>query len=165
MSGSFFEDETQPAAAGESYALIQEQYTPAAHAGTFTSGAWRTRVLNTKVSDASSIASLASNQVTLQAGTYRIKAHAPAYHVGAHQVRIRNVTDGSTVANGTNETHGSHADPPATRSFVDTGWFTIASAKAFELQHRCASTQATSGLGSSINFDLEVFAVLEVWKQ
>ena len=46
--------------------------------GTFTSGSWQTRTLNTEDSDTGGNCSLSSNQFTLDAGTYEINARASA---------------------------------------------------------------------------------------
>src|SRR5687768_2319629 len=64
--------------------------------GTFTTGAWRTRTLNTEKLDEIT-STLASNQFTLPAGTYNIVASAPAFFVSRHQTRLRNITDGTTT--------------------------------------------------------------------
>ena len=54
-----------------SYALLQNQHSAtSANLGAFTSGDWRTRDINTEVADPDSIVTLASNQFTLQAGSY-----------------------------------------------------------------------------------------------
>ena len=50
-----------------SYALICDQKASSADGGTFTNGAWRTRDLNTEISDADSIVIIARNQFTLAA--------------------------------------------------------------------------------------------------
>jgi hypothetical protein len=76
---------------------VREQQTASTQAGTFTSGAWRTRLLNTEVTDEIAGSSLSSNQITLPAGTYFIKAVAPAVNVNAHKTRWRNITDGTTT--------------------------------------------------------------------
>jgi hypothetical protein len=63
-------------------------------------GAWTTRALSTKLTDTANLVTLANNQFTLPAGSYRIQA----YQVFASEVlfehsvrgRLRNVTDGST---------------------------------------------------------------------
>lgn len=47
------------------------------HGGTFTAGAWRTRDLNTVLTNTISGASLSNNQITLPAGKYYVEASAP----------------------------------------------------------------------------------------
>lgn len=134
-----------------SYAIYANQLadTDATEAvGTFNSGGWRTRVLNTEVKDAEGIGSLASNQITLGAGTYRVKARAPALQVNYHQIRFRNVTDGTTVGLGTMALSGA-TDVTQTYSELEDE-FTISGTKAFELQHRCSDTKATVGTGAGV---------------
>lgn len=144
------------------YVLLQDQKAQNTAGGTFTSGAWRTRDLNTEVTDTANNCSLASNQFTLQPGTYRIKASAPGYLVNAHQAKLRNITDGSDVLLGTSEyAHGSYA--LTIRSWV-AGQFTITAAKTFELQHQCGTSQSTTGLGQPANLTTEIYSVVELWK-
>ena len=52
------------------YVKVSDVKAYNAYGGTFTQGAWRTRDINTEDSDASSICSINSNQITLAAGTY-----------------------------------------------------------------------------------------------
>lgn len=64
-----------PASSATPYACFQEQQTSANSADTVTNGSVRT--LNTTVVNAITGASLASNQITLAAGTYQIRAVVP----------------------------------------------------------------------------------------
>jgi hypothetical protein len=146
------------------YAKLSDTKAANTAGGTFTSGAWQTRTINAEDSDSDSIVSISSNQFTLQAGTYRIQAHAPAGRVNTHQTRLQNITDATTTLTGTSEYSVAVTDSVQSRSFV-SGQFTIASAKAFELQHRCSNTRATDGFGVANNFGLsEIYAIVEIWK-
>lgn len=143
-------------------AILKDVKASATAGGTFTSGSWQTRDLNTVEGD-SSIVTLSSNQFTLQAGKYLIRAKAPAYRVDTHQVKIYNATDASDVTFGqtalTNQT-----DDSVSHSFVESV-IEITSPKTFELQHRCVATRATSGLGISQSFGNEnVYAHVEITK-
>jgi hypothetical protein len=134
--------------------------------GTFTSGAWQTRVLNTVKTNTISGASVASNQMTLPAGTYWVEASAPAWIVTTHQAKLYNITDSSDIlvgysVNGAN--NGAVANADLTRSDVK-GLFTISGTKAIELQHRCNTTQATNGYGTAANFGTEVYSDVIIWK-
>lgn len=133
-------------------------------AGTFTSGAWRTRVLNTEILDAKGIGALATNQITLAAGTYRIRAKAPALQVDYHQVRFFNITESATVEYGNMALSGA-SDTTQTYSEVVTE-FTIGSTKVFELQHRCATTKSGTGTGAGPgSFGTQWYtAVVEIYK-
>lgn len=149
----------------DDYVLIVDQKTQNTQGGTFTNGAWRTRDLNTEVSDVAGIASISSNQFTLAAGTYRIRASAPAYAVDVHRTRLYNVTDAAVVQNGTSEyTAPSTVNSDQTRSQIDFE-FTIATSKTFEIQHRCITTRATVGLGVASNLAEEIYTVVELWRR
>ena len=71
-----------------SYAIICDQKDSTTDGGDFTTGAWRTRNLNTEIADPDGIVSISSNQFTLQAGTYLIKWSAPAYDVDLSLIHI-----------------------------------------------------------------------------
>lgn len=149
--------------AREAYIYIREEQAANTAGGGFTSGAWRTRVLNTEVNDAGGHASVASNQVTLAAGTYRFKVSAPAMNCGTHKVKLINTTDTIEYVGSSEFTATSGG---ATSRSVVSGRFTIAGSKVFEVQHRCGTTKATDGLGVANNFAVvEVYAEVEFWKE
>lgn len=145
-------------------AVLSDRQTSGTAGGTFTSGAWQTRAINTEEYDADGIVSISANQFTLQAGTYRIIATAPAVGVDKHKARLRNVTDGTTTLLGTSQYSASASTYAATESRIDNV-FTIASAKTFEIQHQGQTTRATSGFGvpSSLSVD-EIYTVVCIIK-
>lgn len=146
------------------YARITDAKSDTTDGGTFTSGAWRTRVLNTEDTDVGTIVDLASNQITLDAGTYRVRASAPAQQVGAHQCRWYDITNTAAIAYGTSEQAPS-GTAVVTRSFVETEFVVSADDTVFELQHRCQTTKSGSGLGLNAAMGVgEVYAVVELWK-
>lgn len=145
---------------GSGYILMREEQAQGTDAGTFTSGAWQKRALNVEAADTGAYASLSANQVTLVAGTYRLKASAPAVAAGVHQLRWQNVSDGTTTLVGTVEDAGGEQ----TRSVV-AGRFTIPASKTFELQHRCATTRTSDGFGAAGNWTTEVYALVELWRE
>ena len=135
--------------------FIQDQKTLGTDGGTFTSGAWRTRDLTTLVLDPESLASLAANQVTLVAGTWRINSSAPAFRVNGHQARLRNITAGTTTTLGTSESSGTGGSTTNRSTII--GAFVIAVSTIFEIQHQCATTRATDGFGSAASFATEIY--------
>lgn len=145
------------------YILIRDEKTQNTNGGTFTSGAWQTRTLNTEVNDAGGHSSLASNQITLAAGTYEVEISVPAFYVRRHQARLQNITDATTTLTGTSEVAYDGTTLAVTRSIIK-GRFTIASSKTFEVQHHCEITEATNGFGVACNFTTEVYTVAEFWK-
>ena len=132
--------------------------------GTFTSGSFLTRTLNTSLTNEISGASLSSNQIILPSGTYYIEALAPAFAVTRHKTKLRNITDSSDTLIGTNEITYNVDSTVSTCSFI-TGRFTIAAQKTFELQHRCENTKSTDGFGIENNFSVvEVYSNVRIWK-
>jgi hypothetical protein len=145
---------------------IQDQKSSGTDGGTFTSGAWRTRDLNTVVTNEITSASLSSNQITLPAGTYFIIAHAPAFGSLHHKAKLRNVTDSTDTLFGICQ-GGSSGDGLNffTSISVVEGRFTIAGTKVFELQHRSTATGSSSGFGKAVSFgDIEVYSNVLIWK-
>ena len=153
-----------------SYAIICDQKAQGTGGGTFTLGAWRTRDLNTEIADADGIVSISSNQFTLQAGTYFVKASAPAKKATNHQTALYNVTDSSFTQYGTNElAHISYLG--ACRSFISAR-FTISGAKTFEIRHFSSHTVATDGFGPSFSSSdattaggVAIFTIVEIYKE
>jgi hypothetical protein len=143
----------------EDYILIRDEKAATTNGGTFTSGAWRTRDLTTKVVDTGGFATLAANQITLLPGTYRVRWSAPAREVGLHKTRLYNITDGAVVSVGTAE-RSDIASTNITRSHGEAR-FTLAASKVLELQHQCGTTVATTGFGQSAGFsEVEVYSVI-----
>lgn len=129
--------------------------------GTFTSGSYQTRTLNTQEGD-TGFCSLSSNQFTLQPGTYEIEVTTPAHRVGDNKVKLANITDSIDVL-GIN-LQSNATTPTSVASFLKTR-VVITSAKVFEIQHRCATTEATDGFGRACSFgDNEVYTIVKIDK-
>jgi hypothetical protein len=141
--------------------IVEDQKSSGTSGGTFTSGAWQTRTLNTLVRNHGTLASLSTDQLTLPAGTYYIAWSAPGFGVNSHQTRLQNITDTATVATGTSEfCSGSGAQTSSSGSIV----VTLAASKTFEMQHRCTVTSATSGFGVGAGITTEVYTRVEITK-
>ena len=148
-------------------ALFQDQKADGTSGGTFTSGAWRDRDMNTEVYN--NIPGLSLNvsngQLTIPAGEYIIKTKAMAYKCGAHQTRIYNLTD--TAVSSVGEKLFSSASIAISTNSACVARITLTSSKIFQLQHYCDTTKATDGLGygaSTLDGTVGVFASLEVEK-
>ena len=146
------------------YAIICDEKTDGTNGGTFTSGAWQTRDLNTEIADPDGIVSISSNQFTLGAGTYLIEASAPAHDCNRHQTRIYNATDSSVVQYGMGELLGT-GDTVSSTSLV-VGRTTITASKAFEIQHRCQSSKSNLGFGGASSFGgVEIYTLVRIYKE
>lgn len=143
--------------------IVADEKAAATAGGTATSGAWQTRTLNTVNLNTITGASLASNQITLPAGTYVIRASAPAFDVNRHQARLYNATDAVVAIDGTSE-YANSSYGGANRSFV-TGQVSIAASKAFRLEHRVNTTVSNNGFGVESNLgSTETYSTIEITK-
>jgi hypothetical protein len=149
---------------GVSSAAFSDQKAANTAGGTFTSGAWRTRDINTTVgTNGISGASIASNQITLPAGTYLIQGSAPAYDVNQHMTRFYNITDSTVAING-GSAYTDATDTVVTHSPF-SGVVVIAGTKVFEVQHYAATTAATTGFGiAANNGSVETYTQITVLK-
>ncbi len=145
------------------YMLIQDIKAANTGGGTFTSGAYRTRTLTTEVTDTHSDVVLAANQLTFTAGVYNCSILCPAFFVDYNSARLYNVTDAAVLLPSTNGyTNGSGA---GTAWVTIVGQFTIAAAKAVEVQHICATTRASNGFGVETNLGVsEIYTSAEFWR-
>ena len=143
---------------------VQEQQSAGTGGGTFTQDDWQTRGLNTSILNEITGASLATNQITLPAGTYIIEGYGIGFRCDEHKTRLRNITDSTTDAVGSNCFSNDTADYTTNASSFRIK-LTIAGTKVFELQHRCTDTHATEGLGRAANVgEVEIYSELFIEK-
>jgi uncharacterized delta-60 repeat protein len=150
---------TQPQVTGVSTTEIYEQQTVGTNGGTFTAGVWQTRTLNT-IDDGLGV-TLANNQFTLQPGTYSVQVSAPGYQVGGHQIRLQNISTGTTALTGTSA-FSSNAGGSQTNSVI-IGKIPVGQTSVFEVQHMCTLTQNNDGLGIASGFgQYEVYTAVRI---
>lgn len=123
-----------------------DQKTSGTSGGTFTAGIDVTRTL-TNESDPGGIASLATNQITLGAGTYYCEATVPANRVAQHVAWLYDTTGATTLLDGTSAYSDTAANSP-TYSHIK-GTFTLSGNSDLEVRHRCHTTRSGDGLGFS----------------
>lgn len=139
--------------------LIQDQKSTTTAGGTFTSGAWTARVLNTTEDD-TELALLSSNQFTLLPGKYLVEAVAQAKEVNNHALRIEDVTNSAVEILGQTSNANSSG---VTNTASLYGVIVVPETRAFELQHRAETTRATDGYGEANSFGLnEIFATVKI---
>ena len=150
------------------YAIICDQKTSSADGGTATSGAWRTRDLNTEIADPDGIVSISSNQFTLGAGTYLIKFSAPACQVEAHQAKLYDITGTADVQLGSTEFSGQAPSISQSRS-IGAARVSISGNNVYEIRHRVGSTKATFGFGvgpaGPASWGDHIFTQVEIYKE
>ena len=154
--------QTVTPAAFESYAILEDQKAQNTDGGTFSTGAWQTRDLNTEVADPDSIVTIASNQFTLAAGTYLISWSAPAFNSNRHQSALFDSTN-TTYYYGSSE-YCADAAGVQSRSFGSVR-ITITGSTVFEIRHRTDNGNGGNGFGVASNFATEVYARVEIFKE
>jgi uncharacterized delta-60 repeat protein len=140
---------------------IWEQLSMGINAGTFTADVWQTRTLNIINASQGNRVTLNNNQFTLPAGQYSIYISAPAYKVGNHQIRLRNVTDDATELVGTSAV-SSVTSESVNNSLID-GLLSLNKSCAFEVQHRCSISEPVDGLGVATGFgENEIYTTVKI---
>ena len=146
-----------------SYALIVDKKDADTDGGTFSSGAWRTRDLNTILVNEDSICAGTSgnDSFTLIAGTYLIKWSAPAYEVQHHTTKLHDQTADTVIAKGT-------AAYDQSGYSVGRSWgshvVTITSNNDYKIKHKCYTSRNTDGFGQKTGFQDEYYTMVEVWR-
>jgi hypothetical protein len=146
----------------ESYAIIEDKKTANTDGGTFESGDWRVRDLNTEVADIDGIVSIASDQFTLAAGSYLIKWYCTALKVAGHQSKLYDITgaadvafasvEQATTANISNKSIGAARHVPS-------------GSNVYEIRHRCTGERTGDGFGNSHNLGVESYMLVEIYKE
>lgn len=133
--------------------------------GTFTSGAWRTRNLNSVTGNgpATLVGVSGATGFNLPAGSYQINATVPAYKVGSHQSRLFNVTSNSTVVYGQSSFSNTSTNTATTNSPIYV-YTTLSVPSLFVVQHRCSTTETSDGFGLASNFtgNNEVYTQVQI---
>lgn len=110
--------------------------------GTFNANTWVTRTLN-RIDGYINFATLnATNQFTLQPGTYTITIQAPACNVQSNRVRLRNLTQSTFTLGST-----AYAANDSTTNGNVQGYYVLTTASVFDVQHICAVTSLNTGFG------------------
>ena len=130
----------------------------------YATGAWRTMVVNTEEQDDGGHCALASNQITLSAGTYAIKILIPSFYWSSESLqnllRVRNTTGSANVLKWPNF-YLSASEAYQTGHFTFDGRFTINASQALELQ---IDKSSTSNLLANTDGDSEIYLTAELWK-
>ena len=117
--------------------------------GASSATTWNARDLNTEVTDADSIVSIASDEFTPVSGTYLLTAHAPANETDLHRLRLYNVTGTAVVEEGLNALSGAAATNQQTPAVLSCR-FTANGTDAYRIDHY-TSTGEADGLGRAVS--------------
>jgi hypothetical protein len=142
-------------------AIFNETQASGTQGGTFTSGSYLKRTLNTTVVNNITGCSIASSVITLPAGTYAVSAYAPAFGVNDNKCKLRNTTASTDIAIG-NSGYSAGADSVLVLGVVQT-IFTLSVSTNIELQHRCGLTTASNGFGRATSYgDSEIYSQITI---
>jgi hypothetical protein len=169
VSGTDFDTAWVPAGGGGgggsgAYAHLQHTRASGTAGGSTVANTWTTVPITGITADAGSlIGSLASNQFTLGAGTYRIAAQQAIGNSTQCKLRLRNITDSNTAVVGMTLYAGTAgAIPPIALN----GELTIGGTKTFALQYYALAALASIGLGYPVTSgEIEIYLDLLVFQQ
>lgn len=147
----------------DAYVCARDKKTQGTQGGTFTSGAWRTRDINEEQSDVKGICSVGSNQITLDAGTYRALIRCPAFDVDRNQARLYDNTGTAVLLLGSSQYYDK--DNQGYGCSLIIGRFTLSETSVLEVQHRCDTTRADLGFGVYANYTDEIYTIAEFWRE
>tara|TARA_R100001463_G_scaffold112858_1_gene167984 strand:- start:242 stop:826 length:585 start_codon:yes stop_codon:yes gene_type:complete len=148
-----------------SYAVIVDQKSANTEAGTFTSGAWQTRILQTKYDEDGIVSSISSNKFTLAAGNYFIVWSAPCYKVDKNQSRLYDVTNSAQITPLGSVEHAGTSQSVQVRS-IGAVRVTPSGSTEYRIEHQSAATRADNGFGFAGNLaTAEIFTIVEIYKE
>jgi len=139
-------------------AVFRNQQTNGTRAGASLAADWSVRTFNQIVNTGNAFYATDSNQITPDAGTYILFAICPAYKVGLHKARLKNVTAGNVTA------YGSVAISPAAKNSMTNAYllavFAANGTDAYQVEHYTELAVASYGLG----IDNSVPAIEEIYE-
>jgi len=130
--------------------IFQEQQINNTAGGTSATGAWQKRTLNIEVIDTDGLGSLnlASNQFTLQAGTWLIQARVPCFRTNRTRVIIVD-TAGPTYYGISNYAREGN-NPSLELTAVATVTIPPGTTKTFYIDHYTERAEGGNGLGVAV---------------
>lgn len=145
------------------YAVLYYKVSSGTHGGS-SSTSWADRSLNHEHADPSSIVSISSNQFTLAAGNYFIRASACSYDTESCRLRIYDETNGAAIIVGGNGYGETYASENTWNTVV--GRVTPSGTTAYKLQQITQMNRGTWGHGyaQSLGGD-EIYAIVEIFKE
>lgn len=139
---------------------VQDQKAAGTPGGAASTATWHTRDLNAVLFNSIAGASLASNRITLPAGTYAIRASAPCFLVNRTRLKLYNFTDSTDIVLGQSAL-ANNGVAVTLRAVLD-GVFTLSAAKTLELRHY-TEVGYSQGLGRECIVGVEVYAEAMIW--
>lgn len=162
---------------------IRDERSSGTDGDTLTVSTWNTRALQTEKTDDLTITT-SGNQMSLVAGTYYLEADATTNYTGTFdrgtseiiqsKLRLRNVTDSTTLVVGTHARFNCIDDGGGNNEQFDVslpttiaGRFTLGGTKSVELQNwviNSSNTPSTKGGKAISSGENEVYTDVRLWK-
>jgi hypothetical protein len=140
---------------GDTYMQVSYQLASGSHGGTANTNAWYARPINTVNSNSISGASLASNSVTLPAGTYKATAHCSFQDVGSRcNIRLQDTSNSALLATGINNWQSTTSSGEVHHLACR---FTLSSTSVLQVQYQTTIGAANYGLGHNASLGTEVY--------
>ena len=169
-SSTFLRGDNSWAATGgkfSAYAMIEDRKSDGTNGGTFSGGAWRTRDLNTEVTDPNNIVSISSNTFALSGSTsdkYLVRWRSPAYKVDVHGSRLYCTTDSNVAAKGSASVCKGNYGIATT---ISHGMARLDGGKSYRIEAYAWQTISGDGFGStwSASWCPGIYAQVEIMKE
>jgi hypothetical protein len=147
----------------QSVAHVWDEKVTNSGGGNSTSGSDQVRDLNASNDPDGIITSLATNQITLEAGTYMIEAAVPGDGCNNFVSWLYDTTGAATLLNGTSSRSYS-GDRLPVHSLIK-GRFTLTTQSVLEIKFRCSNSN-TNGLGQAANISghPEIYTTAAIYK-
>lgn len=146
------------------FAVFEEQQANTVSPTSYSAGSYVTRILNTSVNNTITGSSLNSNQFTLPAGTYKIKAYCPNYAGTYSKAVLYNVTSSTNTIYGTNcYANGASSAVSVTYSII-SNIFTIISTSTFEIKQYFSTSNSQMGGVAVSSGQIETYTHVEITK-
>jgi len=154
------------AAFGARLLHVQDQKPSGTDGGDFNAGAWRTRDLNTIVTNEIG-ASLGGNLITLLQGEYYIEASAPAVNCNRHMIRLFDSTSASVLLSGVSSFE-TDLTPGVSRAFLSGRFSSGGGPIDLFLEHRCETSKSANGFGyatgDAFTVAHETYSDVKIWQ-
>ena len=158
-----------PAAGGNTgkVAYLVDEKPDTTAGGTFTSGSWQHRDLNTSYYDTIGM-TFGTNTFIFpdQVGTYYIDWSCPAMTVVGHQSRLYNITSAAVVKHGTSSRtmlNAAYNDAWTVSLSYGSALVSLSATATFKIEHQCSTTRATYGLGDNVDFGgVELYTTVKI---
>ena len=145
-------------------AYLVDEKAQGTDGGTFTSGAWQHRDLQTEHYDTIGI-TFGTNTFIMPVGTFYIDWSCPGIGCYYHKSRLYNVTSAAVVKYGTSSLsriNSAYGDAQNQTLSNGSALVTLVATATLKIEHRCSLTAATNGMGSDSGFEVETYTTVKI---